>query len=339
MKRPLYLHRKKTRHGNIAWYFWRGEGHKRIRIKGEYGSPEFMNAYQEAFAGNAPAIEKAKEEPETLNWLVARYRETSAWSELAEATRRQRENIFKRVLKKAGTVPFKSITRSHIVATRDEKRHTPSAANNFINTMRKLFEWAIDAGFVETDPTAKVKSVKRPKTGGFHQWTREEIERYEARWPIGTRERLALAILLYTGFRRGDAARLGRQHIKNGIIELRTEKTDTPVIIPVLSSLQKIIDASPKGDLALIACKKNGHPMQKTSFGNWFKESCQAAGVPGAAHGLRKAGAAKAAEEGATVNQLNAIYGWTGTRMASLYTEKADRAKMAREFLEKMENK
>ena len=298
-----------------------------------------MQAYQEAFAGNAP-IEayKPKEKPETLSWLVARYRETSAWTELSEATRRQRENILKRVLAKSGILPYAQITRSHIVATRDEKRHTPSAANNFINTIRKLFEWAIEAGFVDIDPTAKVKSVKRPRTGGFHQWTLEEIERFEARWPIGSRERLAFAILLYTGLRRGDASRLGRQHIKNGIIELRTEKTDTPVIIPILGSLQRIIDATPIKGLTFI-CRHDGQPMVKEGFGNWFKKACKEAGVPGSAHGLRKAGAARAAEEGATVNQLNAIFGWTGTRMASLYTEKSDRAKMAREFMEKMENK
>jgi integrase len=204
--------------------------------------------------------------------------------------------------------------------------------------MKKLFEWSLDAGLIDINPVSDVKPVKRPKNGGFKQWTLEEIERFEAHWPIGSRERLALAVLLYTGLRRGDAARLGRQHIKNGIIELRTEKTGTPVIIPVLGSLQRIIDATPITGLTLISTVK-GSPMVKESFGNWFKKACKAAGVPGSAHGLRKAGAARAAEEGATVNQLNAIYGWTGTRMASLYTEKADRAKMALEFMSKLENK
>jgi len=339
MKRPLYLHRTITRHGRVAWYFWRGRGHKKIRINGEYGTVEFNNSYASALAGTTVIEpEKAKETPETLAWLIARYRETSAWSELSIATRRQRENIFKRVLAVSGQREYKSIKRADIVAVRDRKRHTASAANNFINTMKKMFEWALDAGLLNVNPAADVKSVKRPRTGGFKQWTLDEIEQFEARWPVGTRERLALAILLYTGLRRGDAARLGRQHIKNGIIELRTEKTGTPVVIPVLGSLQRIIDATPINGLTLI-CRHDGNAMVKEGFGNWFKKACKAAGVPGSAHGLRKAGAARAAEEGATVNQLNAIYGWTGTRMASLYTEKADRAKMAREFMEKLENK
>ncbi|MGC2073822.1 MAG: integrase, partial [Pseudolabrys sp.] len=47
------------------------------------------------------------------------------------------------------------------------------------------------------------------------------------------------------------------------------------------------------------------------------------------AHGCRKIGATRAAEEGASVAQLNAIFGWSGTAMASLYTQAADRKRLA----------
>ena len=75
--------------------------------------------------------------------------------------------------------------------------------------MRALFTWATESELVAADPTRDVKSVKRPP-GGFHAWTEAEIDQFEAKWPIGTRERLAFTILLYTGLRRGDAAALGR---------------------------------------------------------------------------------------------------------------------------------
>ena len=76
------------------------------------------------------------------------------------------------------------------------------------------------------------------------RWSEEEIERFEAYWPIGTRERLALAILLYTGLRRGDAVRLGRQHVADGLIKIRTEKCDVQIIIPILPELAEIIAAA-----------------------------------------------------------------------------------------------
>jgi integrase len=71
--------------------------------------------------------------------------------------------------------------------------------------MRGLFRWTLESGFATSDPTEGIKG-STPRTEGFHPWSEEEIECFEARWPIGTRERLALAILLYTGLRRGDAA-------------------------------------------------------------------------------------------------------------------------------------
>lgn len=332
MRRPLYLHRKITRHGKVAWYFWRGHG-PRIRIRGEYGCPEFMAEYQAAMAGAAAPQKRGKESPETLAWLIARYRETGAWTALSPATRRQRDNIFKHVIDRSGDYPYSEIDAAAIVAGRDKRG--PAAAKNFVAALRGLFKWAVSASHLEEDPTAGVQ-VARPKTDGFHVWSEVEIAAFEARWPIGTRERLALAILLYTGLRRGDAARLGRQHIRNGVIDLRTEKTGTQILIPVLPVLQEVIDASPTGDLALIATK-DGRPMTKESLGNWFREAAKAAGVPGNCHGLRKAGATRLAEAGATVHELNAIFGWTGSKMASLYTEKADRARLARQAMGKIE--
>lgn len=336
--RPPYLIKRISRHGKTGWYVWRRPG-PQIRVRGDYGSDEFMASYHAIVAGTAPeAIEKPRHAPESLSWLIARYRETSAWSQLKESTQRARGNILKNIEKKVGDKPYTTITKADIAATRDVKRATPSAANEFINVMRNLFDWAQEAGLVDINPASGVKSVQRPRNGGFKQWTEEEIEQFENYWQIGTRERLAMSVLLYTGLRRGDAARLGKQHIRNGIIQLPTEKTGTFVTIPLLPILKKIIDASPVGDLTIIT-SNTGKPFVKEAFGNWFRGVCNAAGVSGSAHGLRKSGANRMAEAGATIHQLNAIFGWSGSRMASLYTERADRAKLAKEAIAKLAKK
>jgi integrase len=176
--------------------------------------------------------------------------------------------------------------------------------------LRGLFRWAVNAEFVAADPTNGV-NASRPRTEGFRVWTEDEIERFEARWPTRSRERLALAILLYTGLRRGDAVQLGRRHIRDGLI----------FTIPLLPELAEVIAASKTGDLAFIATT-TGTPMTKESLGNWFRDACKAAGVPGSAHGLRKAGATRAANNDATVAQLEAIFGSSGGGMASLYTRR-----------------
>lgn len=329
--RPPYLHLERSRTGAAVWYVRKGRG-ERTRIIARFGTPEFMAEYHAAIAKTP--VRRAKEPKGSLEWLIARYRESAAWLDLSKATRYQRDNIFQSVIETAGKEPFDEITRKHIADARDRRRETPFAAANFVKTMRGLFKWAVDLEHVESDPTDSVKTTT-PKTDGFHAWSEDEIARYEARWPVGTRERLALALFLYTGLRRGDIARLGPEHVHDDIITIRAEKTGNDIVIPILPELAAIIAASRTGSEVYLSGGR-GKRMTKESLGNWFKAACKAANVPGSAHGLRKAGATRAANNGATVAQLEAIFGWSGGNMAALYTRKADRARLAREAMGKL---
>jgi integrase len=273
----------------------------------------------------------------TLAWLIERYRETPAWTGLSNATRRQRENIFKAVLKTGGQEPFARITERTIAAGRDRRGKTPAQARHFIDAMRGLFKWAKGAGHATTNPATAVEYPTQKKSDGFPVWTEADLSRYEERWPVGTKERVWLAVLLYTGLRRGDAVKIGRQHVRNGVATIKTEKTGTEVCIPILPELAHVLSLGPTGELAFI-CGERGQPLTKESFGNVFSEACRAAGVRKSAHGVRKAGATRAANNGATVAQLEAIFGWTGGRMASHYTRSADRARLAREGIAKLAN-
>lgn len=334
MKRPPYLLREKTRHGKIVWYFRRDDG-PRIRIHGEYGSKEFMANYRAALSGasDTDARPAARASSDSLAWLVSRYRESSAWTQkLSVETRRTREGLLRQL--ESVDRPYTSITKRDIKLALDKRADKPSMADHFLKTARGLFGWAVDVEYLNDDPTQGIHAPQY-ESDGYHPWTEEEVVAFEKRWPIGTRERLALAILLYTGFRRGDASRLGRQHVKDGVISIKTEKTGAWVTIPLVSELASIMDATKLGTLAFVA-KENGAPMTKRYFGNWFKDAATAAGVPGTCHGLRKAGARRLAEAGATLHELNAIFGWTGTEMASLYTDSADRKRLAASGIAKL---
>jgi integrase len=204
--------------------------------------------------------------------------------------------------------------------------------------MRGLFRWALEADHVKVDPTHGVGNPKRTAGGGFPVWSEEDVDRYEAKWAIGTKERVWLAVLLYTGLRRGDAVAVGKQHVRDGEIVIRTEKSGNrvEVTIPVLPSLKAVLDAGPTGDLAFIVGER-GEPLTKESFGNYFREACRKAGVNKSAHGVRKIGATRAANNGATVAELEAIFGWSGGGMASLYTKAADRKRLSRGAVTKLE--
>lgn len=330
--RPKYLHRETTRHGAVVWYFQRPKG-PRARIRGVYGSPEFVAAYDAALAGKG-ADAPRKPGSESLAWLIGEYKKSSAWAALGLATQRQRNNFYKHVVALDGDLPFAAVERRTIIAGREKRASTPAQANNFIKAMRAVFAWAVDVEKAAVDPTKGVKMLSA-KTDGFHVWTDGEVGAYEARWPIGTRERLAFDLLLYTGLRRGDAVKLGRQHMREGTFRIRTEKNGVWVEAPVLPALAASIAAAPTGDLSFIAGVR-GEPLTKESFGNYFRGWCAAAGVPGAAHGLRKVGATRAAEAGCSERELMALYGWTDATMPSLYTKRANRATLAREGSRKL---
>ena len=298
-----------------------------------YGSPEFEEQYHAAICGDL-ASGPRKPGAGTLQWLWERYRDSSTWAQLSPATRRQRENIMSGVLKNAAAMPIAEITRKAIVRGREDRKGTPAQANNFIKLMRGLCKWAADAEHVASDPTRDVAMLK-VKTTGFQAWTEADIERFAARWPIGTRERVAFDVLLYTGLRRGDAVILGRQHVRDGIFTIKTEKTGAEVTVQILAPLAQSLAAGPTGDLHFIVGER-GQPLTKESFGNWFGEACREAGVRKSAHGLRKALASKLANTGATTDQLKAVFGWTDEKMPSLYARGADRKRLAQDALRRL---
>ncbi len=268
----------------------------------------------------------------SLAWLIDRYRDLLAWMPLSPATKRQRENIFVHVIERAGPQSWAKITKAAIIAGRDRRKNTPAQARNFLDAMRGLFRWATD---VRSDPSAGIKNPPRKTGQGFRPWTEDDVAAHEKRWPVGTRQRVWLDVLLYTGLRRGDAVRFGRQHVKDGIGSIKTEKTETTVTLPILTVLATTLEAGSCGDLTFIAGER-GNPLTKESFGNLFRDACRQADVPGSARGVRKIAATRAANAGATVAQLEAIFGWQGGAMASLYTREADRRRLAIEAMHKL---
>lgn len=238
------------------------------------------------------------------------------------------------VLKENGTKAYAALRNDHIVAGLDRRSKTPSAARNFLDTMKGLFGWALKRKHVKIDPTIGVDPPKRKKGLGFPKWTREDVAAYQRKFPLGTRQRVWLDVILFMGPRRGDAARIGRQHEREiggiRVIQWQTEKSGETITVtlPILDVLQRTLDAGPIGDLTW-ACGARGLPFTKESFGNAFSEAARQAGVQKSAHGVRKIAATIAAENGATAHQLMAIFGWTNIRQAEVYTREAERAKLA----------
>lgn len=337
MPRPRkpYIQREVTRHGKTVWYFRRGTG-KRIRLPGVFGSKEFNAAYEACLSGRA--TEPVASAPRTsLRWLVDQYYESGRYKNYAENTRRNQRLMLESVCKTGGQLEFARISSQSIREGMVRREGTPRMAATYVSVMRALFAFAVDSGWISVNPVVDEIKARKASSDGYHTWTLEEVEQYQARHPVGTQARLALDILLYTGLRRGDAIKLGRQHVKNQTIAIRAGKNGAEITIPLLPPLAASIAATKTGDLVFLQNSK-GRPHTSNHFGYWFRDRCDEAHLPKecTAHGLRKAGATIAAENGATPFELMAMYGWTSPSVAEIYTRKANRVKLAERAANKL---
>jgi integrase len=319
----------KDRHGRVRYYF-RRRGFKNVRLLGLPGSAEFMEAYGAALADAKPAeIGARRTQPGTVAALVAAYLGSIAFSNLAAETRRSRRGILERFRAEHGDKRVTLLGRQHVERMVAAKAATPSAARNFLNALRVLMHFAIETGIRSDDPTIGVKRVKL-RTEGFRTWTEDDIGSFEAAHPIGTRARLALALLLYTGQRRSDVVRMGHQHLRGCDLHIRQQKTGKELTIPVLPELRAVLDATPS-DLTFLTTA-SGKPFTPAGFTNWFREMCNEAGLPKglSAHGLRKATCRRLAEAGRSAMEIAAISGHGSLQEIERYTRAADQARMAR---------
>lgn len=185
---------------------------------------------------------------------------------------------------------------------------------------------------VQHNPARDVSYITT-SSEGFHTWSIGEVLQFIERHPIGSKAYLALCLLLFAGGRRSDAVLFGRQHLQGAWIRYTQHKgrnlKPMTLEVPVLPALRAAIDACPNQNLTFLVTDY-GKPFTSNGFGNWFKDRCRDASLPHcSAHGLRKAGAALAAENGATERQLMAMFGWRTAKMAEHYTRKADQKRLA----------
>src|SRR6516162_4820408 len=249
MKLPKYVQAWVDRDGRAHHYF-RRRGFPRVRLPGLPWSPSFMAAYEAAMSGPRTAIGAGRVKPGSVAAVVAEYLDSRLFfGSKSPGTQRMRRGILERFRAGYGERPFALLPPEWIEALLDSK--PPHAARSWLVTLRSLCQFALKRGYRRDDPTANIK-LRAVKSDGFHCWTDAEIAQFEAYHPIGSKPRLALALLLYTTQRRSDVVRMGRQHIKDGVLTVKQQKTGITLAIPVHSHLQAVLDATPGEHLTFL---------------------------------------------------------------------------------------
>jgi integrase len=315
--------------GRVHRYF-RRPGYPRVRLPGLPGSAQFMAAYQAALEGPAIPIGAAKRsKPGSVSAAIAEYYDSQQFfGSKAKGTQAKRRAILERFRNAHGDKPLALLPTKFIEAMLDKM--PPHAARNWLKTIRSFCQFAVRREWMREDPTRDIR-LARVKSDGIHTWTENEIAAFEVHHPIGSKPRLALALLLYTAQRRGDIIHIGRQHMRDGALIVRQDKTGITLAIPVHAHLQAILDATPSGHLTFLTTK-SCKPFGANDFSEQFRSWCDAAGLPKhcSAHGLRKAACRRLAEAGCSANEIAAISGHATLREVERYTRAVDQERMAR---------
>jgi integrase len=339
--RLKFVHAFRDRHGQLRFYFRRA-GFKQVPLPNP-GTPEFLSVYQEALAGQPNPIGASRIKPGTMRALAASYYGSISFTSMKATSQRVRRLIIDRFCQETdrdggllGDKPAAGLRREHVVKLMVARSAKPDSANGLRKALRALMQHAVEIGMRADDPTQNVKAVVR-RSEGFHSWTDDEIAQFEARHPIGSRARLALALLLYTGQRRSDVIVMGRQHRRNDVLRIRQLKTGAELHIPMHPDLVRMIESTPEaaGDMTFLRTEF-GRPFTAAGFGNWFRDRCNEAGLRQCtAHGLRKAAARRLAEAGCTAHEIAAITGHLSLREVSRYTRAVDQERLAGAAMEK----
>ena len=299
-----------------------------------------MKEYQYVLTDKKPLNQPRKQEEvcvktvrkNSLAWLSSQYFNSAKFKQLAPNTQTVRRRILNRICEKDGHKPFSLLEPRHIRMRRDAKLETPAAANNELKVFKQLFSFAAEYDLAERNPAKDVPYLKT-YSEGFHSWSPEEVIQFQGHHPIGTKARLAFELLLLTGQRRSDIVKFGHRHVKDGWFVFTQEKNrnrkPVKLSIPILPELQLVLSNSRLGKDSFLVTEFD-KSFTSNGFGNWFRKRCNEAGLPQCtAHGLRKAGATRAAENGATDQQLMTMFGWTTSKQVIHYTRAANQKTLA----------
>jgi integrase len=322
--------RLRFRRGTLSRYFTHGRGEPGMWLEYETYCAEYaMRAAQ-------PAITR-RIIPRSISDLLIRFYASTDWHGHAQAdTIATRRAILDRFDADHGHRLVKDARFNHIdaiIQARSQRQANgtggPFAARNLKKQLKRLFKYAVKLEWIVVNPVDHV-AYRPPTSDGFKVWGETQIAAYQAHWPVGTQQRLALELALWTGKRRGDVAQIGPQHRSGDTLRGRDQKTGKAWALLIAPDLAHAIDAMGPMQHACYLVSQRGRPYSSASLGNMFRSWCDAAGLQGyAMHGLRKSLLTRLADNGASHSELKSVSLHSDDDTLAIYIRNRNQSQLA----------
>lgn len=331
-----YVNEYIDRTGKLRRYFRKG-GKQLGPLEGEPGSEQFMTAYA-AYLAEKPRAAKTTLHADSLGKLIIDFYGSRLFTDRKPSTRQLYKYALEPLAKEHGHRSASTMTAEHaekIINAIGAKR--PGMGNLTRAVMRRVMQFAVKTKLRKDNPMLGIDAFK---VGEHHTWDDAELKQFEDRWRLGTRERLAYALLLYTGQRVGDVAKMNRADVADGLIHVVQQKTGAELWVPIHPELQLAMKALPAKGLTLVG-DANGRPIKRAALSALMRAAIKEARLSKrcVSHGLRKAAMRRLAESDATANQIASISGHKTLKEVERYTKAADQKKMARVAMGKVPNR
>lgn len=308
-KRLAYVSSFEDRHGKRRYRF-RRKGYAVHYFKQPFGTKAFEREYAGCLEAEPAPVGEGRIKPGSVADVICRYYADTSFLDLRPATQTVYRGVLERFRDSFGSDPIRAFDADRIARLMTAMRHKPHAAARLRKLLAQLFVIGrrtkiVPFGF---DP---VRDTRPPKTEtvGYHRWTEDELSAFEAKHPLGTKPRLAFALLLYGAQRSGDVRYMTHATIAGERIRLDQSKTNNSVDVPVVEPLRDALDAGPLGNELLLETK-DGEAFTPKGFYGMLKRACRLAGLPHCSpHGLRKSAARRCREAGCSDDEGMAITG------------------------------
>jgi integrase len=304
------LHTVKSK-GRTYNYAWRGGP----AIKGEPGTPEFMDAYNEAVAGRAATDGKR------FRSVVIRYRASDEYKALAESTRGKWSRWLDRIADYFGDLRTTQFSRTekirpHIKRWRAQYASTPRTADMGMQVLSRVCSYGVDTlAEIASNPCDGIKQLYSADRSEII-WTPDDIAALKAK--CSTEIAFAVDLAAHTGLRVGDLIKLSWSHVGEHAIIMNTGKRSgrskkvKEAVIPIYADLRTLLDRIPKRATTVLTSSKK-RPWTYNGLASSFRDAKAEVWPEGDDlhfHDLRGTAATKFYLAGLTIREIAEILAW-----------------------------
>lgn len=326
------IYQRKTRDGRIRWYldYWDADGKRIQRVEDRASSQQEAElALKKAVLAEAAKVPGAVRKKGRIKFtefsriFIEDYARNVKRSWRSD---KSRLGILDRYIKDVYLDEVTPLMIQRCLAWRLKSGNSKSSANRYLALLKKMFNLAIEEGYLETNPAAKIKkSSEKDRLMERVLTEEEEAKLKDASYPV---LRSIISVALHTGMRLQEilSLRWGQVDLSEKTLTAERTKSGKPRTIPLNAALREELARLKSQDGRspyVFPNPRTGKPL--TTVKTAFVATCRRAGVAGLRfHDLRHTFGSRLVERGVDIETVRSLLGHASIAVTQRYVHSTD---------------